>query len=296
MLERMKRAARDRVVRAMTEANAIQSAELGESLTAARRELATAREEIADLRTRLDAVPEQILASEIRSRRDLFAAAEREAASTSARFVGQHFLRARNYPHPHDTLRAALALAPSGGMVLEFGVYSGTTLGILAAARTETVFGFDVFTGLPEDWRPGFRAGAFVPEGDLPEVEGADLVVGLFEDTLPGFLDEHPGPVDLAHVDCDLYSATVTVLAQVGPRLRPGAVVVFDEYFNHQNWEIGEHQAWVEHVERTGLTFEYVAYTHDSEQVAVQVLTNPQWAESTGSDVETAVPHDETNA
>ena len=88
---------------------------------------------------------------------------------------------------------------------------------------------------------------------------------------LPGFLAEHPGPVDLLHVDADLYSAADTVLTLVGPRLHAGSVVVFDEYFNYPGWQRHEHQAWQEYVERTGTTFSYEAYTYDHEQVVVRV-------------------------
>ena len=39
------------------------------------------------------------------------------------------------------------------------------------------------------------------------------------------------------------------MLEHVGPRLRPGSVVVFDEYLNHPGWEDGEHRAWTEYLE-----------------------------------------------
>jgi hypothetical protein len=109
----------------------------------------------------------------------------------------------------------------------------------------------------------------------LPEVPGAELVVGRFDATLTGFLAEHPGPVDLLHVDSDLYSSAVTVLDQVSPRLRPGSIVLFDEYFNHPGWRRGEALAWQELIDRTGLRFEFLAYSADDEQVAVRVLDPP---------------------
>ncbi|MFC5062707.1 class I SAM-dependent methyltransferase [Actinomycetospora atypica] len=208
---------------------------------------------------------------EVRDRRDMLAAGEREAVATSAKFVRESMPGARTFPTPPETLAHALALAPTGGMALEFGVYSGTTLRQIAAARGGTgVFGFDSFEGLPEDWRAGFRAGTFAVE-ELPEVVGADLVVGWFSDTLPGFLDAHPSPVDLLHLDADLYSSTATVLELVGPRLRPGSVIVFDEYLNHPGWQDGEHRAWREHVAAHDLEFVYEAFTHDNEQVVVVV-------------------------
>ncbi|WP_229051421.1 class I SAM-dependent methyltransferase [Aeromicrobium sp. Leaf350] len=232
------------------------------------------RRQNEELHRQVRELNEQVAGLELRDRRDMFAAAEREAVTSSAAYVGQHFSGATWHPHPHETLRAALAAAPTGGMALEFGVFSGTTLRIIARERRGEVYGFDVFSGLPEDWRPGFPAGTFEVE-DLPKVACAELVVGLFEDTLPGFLAEHDGPIDLLHVDCDLYSGAVTVLELAGDRLRPGSIVIFDEYLNHQNWQQGEFKAWAEHVARTGISYEYVAYTFDHEQVVVRVTDVP---------------------
>lgn len=243
---------------------------------------ARAREHAAELAAVRGAIHQEVAAlrdelhaREVRERRDMLAAGERDAVASSARFVRDAMPGARTFPHPTATLEHALALAPRGGMALEFGVYSGTTLRAIAQARGDgRVHGFDSFQGLPEDWRAGFTAGTF-DDAEPPEVPGAELVVGWFADTLPAFLAEHPGPVDLLHLDADLYSSTATVLEHVGPRLHPGSVVVFDEYLNHPGWEQGEHRAWTEYVDRTGLHFSYEAFTHDSEQVVVVVTGMP---------------------
>lgn len=117
-------------------------------------------------------------------------------------------------------------------MALEFGVASGNTLRTIARARGgREVYGFDSFDGLPEAWLNGMPAGAFARD-DLPDVPGAELVVGLFADSLPGFLENHPGHIDFLHVDGDLYSSAKTVLDLCGPRLRAGSIVHFDEFFN----------------------------------------------------------------
>lgn len=234
------------------------------------------RSEVADLRAELaratDRVVDHTSRIEIRARRDVVAAGEVEAAKESAAFVREHMLGARHFDNPPATLEHALTLAPTGGLALEFGVFSGQTLKIIATAREgEQVFGFDSFEGLPENWRSGFPAGTF-GVSELPDVPGAELVVGWFADTLPDFMAAHEGPVDFLHVDADLYSAAVTVLEQVGPRLRPGSIVVFDEYFNYPGWQRHEHRAWMEYVERTGTQFDYVAYTYDHEQVVVRIV------------------------
>lgn len=211
--------------------------------------------------------------AEFRSRRDLLAAGEREAALTSARWARRVMPTGREFHDPLDTLRHGLDLAPTGGMALEFGVFQGRSLQVIADTRKgREVYGFDSFQGLPEDYRPHVRQGAFALDR-LPQVDGAELVVGWFDDTLPGFLEEHPGVVDFLHVDGDLYSSAVTVLSLVGPRLAAGSVVVFDEFFNYPGWdEGGEFQAWEEYLARTGTTVRYEAFTSNNEQVVVRIL------------------------
>ena len=216
---------------------------------------------------------EDLRAWERRTRRDVWTALEQEAARSSAELVRTSMTSLTLSTHPHATLRDALRAAPAEGMAVELGVATGTTLQIIADERGGQVYGFDSFQGLPEHWRLGYDAGEF--SEPPPDVRGAELVVGLFEDTLPGFLDEHPGPVAFVHVDCDLHSSTATVLEHLAPRFVEGTVVLFDEYFNFPGWQDHEHRAWCEHVERTGLGFEYAGLTMDDEQVWVRVTRLP---------------------
>ena len=71
--------------------------------------------------------------------------------------------------------------------------------------------------------RPGRSAPRPAPSasaGNLPPVRGnVRLTKGFFENTLPGFVAQHPGAkIALLHIDCDLYSSTVTILKNVGDR------------------------------------------------------------------------------
>lgn len=218
-----------------------------------------------------DRVLDRVVEFEIRSRRDIVYAGDQDAALQSNVFAREHLVGARHFGKPEETLAYALSLAPHGGMALEFGVASGNTLGAIARARGgEEVYGFDSFDGLPEAWLNGMPAGAFARD-DLPDVPGAELVVGLFADSLPGFLEKHEGHIDFLHVDGDLYSSAKTVLDHCGPRLRAGSIVHFDEFFNFPGWKRHEYRAWTEYVERTGVEFEYVAYTYSDNQVTVKI-------------------------
>lgn len=225
----------------------------------------------AELTARIDRVLDRVVEFEIRTRKDIVYAGDVDSARSTSRFARDHLAAAHHCASPDELREYALSLAPTGGMALEFGVATGTTLTTIAKHREgRQVYGFDSFRGLPEDWLPGMPAGTFARE-DLPDVPGAELVVGLFADTLPGFLETHPGTVDFLHVDSDLYSSAVTVLEHVGPRLRPGSVVVFDEFFNYPGWERHEYLAWTEFVARADVSFDYVAYNYQGDQVAVRL-------------------------
>lgn len=163
---------------------------------------------------------------------------------------------------PHDTLKHALSLRPQG-YGLEFGVAEGGTLRLIAERMP--AIGFDSFRGLPEDWRGGFETGKFAC---APPNVDAELVIGLFADTLPGWTP--PGPIGLVHIDCDLYSSTVTVLEHVGPHLRPGCLVVFDEFHGYPGAEQHEALAWGEYAERTETR--WTALGHGPEQLAIRLL------------------------
>ncbi|MCL2532917.1 MAG: class I SAM-dependent methyltransferase [Nocardiaceae bacterium] len=230
-------------------------------------------EELAQARGQVAAVNERFDQLEQRTRRDISNALDIHASAESAQFVLDHMPTSPVFWHPHETLRYALDLVKVDGLALEFGVASGTTLRIVTESLCATgheVWGFDVWTGLPEAWRTGFPAGEFAQQS-APSVPGAQLVSGLFEDTLPGFLADHAGPVAFAHLDADLYSSTRTVLDLIGDRLIPGSVLVFDEYFNYPGWQNHEHRAWTEFVARTGIEFDYLAYTANHEQVVVRL-------------------------
>lgn len=165
-----------------------------------------------------------------------------------------------------EQLLTAFAAAPAEGHALEFGVFSGGSLRLLAHRHPQRRFtGFDSFEGLPEPWvrsaQSTYPAGHFGLQ-DLPTVPAnATLVKGFFADTLAGWLASNPGPVAFLHIDADLYSAAALVLRLVGPRLIDGSVLVFDELGNWQPdgpytaWQEGEWQALCEWLAESGWRF-----------------------------------------
>ncbi|MBP2302901.1 class I SAM-dependent methyltransferase [Azospirillum picis] len=169
-------------------------------------------------------------------------------------------------------LRHALACAGLPGLVLEFGVRRGTSLDHIAEAAGQDVHGFDSFEGLPEGWVNSPR-GVLTTGRQLPRVRGnARLHVGWFEDSLPPFLADTPGPLRFANVDSDIYASARTVLGALADRVRPGSVIVFDEYIGNRSWRDDEYRAFQEFAAETGLRYEYFAASPYTKQVAVRVL------------------------
>ena len=180
--------------------------------------------------------------------------------------------------------------APPKGLVLEFGVYKGTSLNLIARRLPDrTVHGFDSFEGAPEPWL--YRSRAFTDVDGLPAVEdNCVLVKGWFADTLPRFLEEFGGDCALVHIDSDLYSSAATIFEHLAPHLASGTIILFDEFFNYPGWSQGEYRAFNEFTARTGATFEYVGFTYQGApeerrrreggsgyQVAVRIESNPAY-------------------
>ena len=99
----------------------------------------------------------------------------------------------------------------------------------------------------------------------------------MFDQSIPKFLAEYREPVSFLHVDCDLYSSTVTIFDALGPRLQPGAIVLFDEYYNFPRWQEHEFKAFQEFVAAAGVEYEYIAYSVTGQQAAVRIISNPRY-------------------
>jgi predicted O-methyltransferase YrrM len=154
-----------------------------------------------------------------------------------------------------NDLPTAYKLAPAG-LAMEFGVASGDSIRRLANSNKErTIYGFDSFKGLPESWN-GLGVGHFACQ--LPQVpQNVTLVEGLFDETLPKFLEKNNEQVAFIHIDCDLYSSTKTIFDNVKNRMVDGCVIVFDELLNYggETWRHHEYKAFQEFLEETGYQY-----------------------------------------
>lgn len=157
-----------------------------------------------------------------------------------------------------EAITAAYLRRGLGGDYAEFGVFSGRSMirawHYMQAVRPGgpgRMFAFDSFQGLPDLEAADrvryadFAAGAYAcsEEDFRRNLESfgipRDKVV-----TVPGWFDDTCNPdtaariglgkLAVVHIDCDILSATLTVLRFVADHLEDGAIVVFDDYGSYR--------------------------------------------------------------
>ncbi len=150
------------------------------------------------------------------------------------------------------------------GDILEFGVFGGVSLALLAEAYRcdpkgipRRIAGFDSFQGLPpsveeharwkpgdcyrmHSWHPFLRPGEPVSKETTLELFRAcnlgppELEVGLYNETVPVAIPAKYTAAAAVHIDCDLYESTKLVLNGIAPILQEGTVILFDEWFAYR--------------------------------------------------------------
>ena len=156
----------------------------------------------------------------------------------------------------------------TSGLWLEFGTYQGRSINVISKRTDLTVYGFDSFEGLPHDWYDDIdfcKKGSLNLNGILPVVNAnVHLIAGWYEETLPKFVKQLPKNIDkisFIHIDCDLYSSTKTVFDNLKHLIKPGTIIMFDEYWYNYKWQDHEYKAFQELVSECNLQYEYIANT-----------------------------------
>lgn len=175
-------------------------------------------------------------------------------------------------------VRDAVNAARLPGLYLEFGVGRGKSIRWIASYTDRAVYGFDSFDGIPEPWN-GNPVGTFAQKRLPKTPDNVQFEIGMFDETLPRFLEQHADPIAFLHVDCDLYSSSVTIFSELGGRLQPGAIILFDEYYNYPQWTEHEYKAFQEFVAANNVEYEYISYSAVGQQVAVRILENPRYGD-----------------
>uniref|UniRef100_UPI00404B878F TylF/MycF/NovP-related O-methyltransferase n=1 Tax=Gelidibacter sp. TaxID=2018083 RepID=UPI00404B878F len=163
----------------------------------------------------------------------------------------------------------------------EFGVFKGASIKYWSTINTNLdsrFYGFDTFSGLPEDWdnfTGGLQKGTFDTKGQLPNIDDnrVQFYKGLFQDTLPGFLNNYKSNnLLVVNIDADLYSSTLFVLTQMHPILRKGSIIIFDEFSSVLN----EFRAFEDYCKAYSVKFEVVVSSKTAKSyyahVAVRIV------------------------
>jgi hypothetical protein len=157
-------------------------------------------------------------------------------------------------------------------LYLEFGVHTGTSINFFAKGISKQLYGFDTFEGMPEDWKGwNVKKGQFTMNGKFPEVQGnVELIKGLIQDTLPGFLAKHPDKkIAFIHIDTDIYAPAKTVLNLCKNRLVPGSIILFDEIHSYTSWKSHEYKALQEELQEEN--YKFIAFS-DYKQGMIEII------------------------
>jgi len=156
----------------------------------------------------------------------------------------------------------------------EFGVWRASSFKYLLKIYKKG-YGFDTFTGLPEDWDTGRnieKKGTYTSGGNVPKLKGGEFIVGKFEDTLPVFFSESRPVASLINFDADLYSSTICALNCSKPVINKDTILVFDEFIVNESWEQDEFKALNEFCSINHCSYDVVAISFYTKQVAVKLI------------------------
>ena len=128
---------------------------------------------------------------------------------------------------------------------------------------------------MPEDWDVGShieKKGHYTACGNVPEVEGGEFIVGKFQDTLPIFFSESRPIASVINFDADLYSSTICALNYSKSIMDKDTILIFDELIMNENWEQDEFKALNEFCFTNHYTYEVIALSFFTKQVAVKLI------------------------
>ena len=151
----------------------------------------------------------------------------------------------------------------------EYGVWRGEAFQYLINVFKKG-YGFDTFEGIPEDWH-GEPAGKYSSDGYIPQIKGGEFIVGKFDDTLPTFFSEPRPMASVINFDADLYSSTICALNHSKPVIDQYTILIFDEFIMNKHWEQDEYKALNEFCLQNSYTFEVIAISFMTKQVAVRL-------------------------
>ena len=169
-----------------------------------------------------------------------------------------------------DFFNNIINLADKDRVFYEYGVLFGTSFKYLVN-HFNRGYGFDTFTGLPEDWHDSKPKGTYTSFGKVPKIKGGQFIVGKFEDTLPIFFKVKRDLAGLINFDADLYSSTLCALNYSKDIIDQKTILVFDEFLMNKNWKKDEFKALNEFCKSFNYIYEVVLISLMTKQVAVKI-------------------------
>ena len=161
---------------------------------------------------------------------------------------------------------------------LEFGVANGDSFKEwmnFNSNKKSFFFGFDTFTGLPEDYVNPFynlSKGNFSQNGKIPKLKDKrhKFYKGLIQKTLPIFLKKFKKPEYLVvNIDVDLYSATLFILCNLKDYIPKNNIFIFDEFATG----IHEFRAFKDFVDSYRIKYKLISSSNDCySRVAIKFI------------------------
>ena len=155
----------------------------------------------------------------------------------------------------------------------EFGVADGNSLKWWVSNninKDSRFFGFDTFTGLPEDFGV-MKKIDYDRNGNFPTINDyrCSFIAGMFQDSMPGFFRTFDFTKrSVFHLDADLYSSTLYVLSFLAFKLKKGDILIFDEF----GVPTHEFRAFSDFISSYQMKFQYLGAVNNYLQVAIKIL------------------------
>jgi hypothetical protein len=179
----------------------------------------------------------------------------------------------------------------SDELLLDLGVWIGWSTRLISDACDRTVYGFDTFEGLVEDWQVDdqtvVKRGAFSLSDPFAQRFIRDTGVSLHDglparlgrkvqfirgstyETLAPFLADRPAtPIRLFHMDLDTYESCLHALETCKDHFIEGSILVFDEYLVTN----GEMRAFYEFQSQYELEWRYRAWGLEIMEMNVEMV------------------------
>jgi hypothetical protein len=146
------------------------------------------------------------------------------------------------YPYLYYCLKSAIL--DKDYLFMELGVFTGNTFNAIRSHIPEDIklYGFDTFTGLPEDWMINdtdklYDKGTFSMDYIHDNTYNTEFIAGRVEDTLEKFIEKNNKKISFIHFDMDLYNPTFFSLNTLYNNFVDGTILVFDDFYNLPGWE-----------------------------------------------------------